>query len=95
MAAPQLGRFPHIVRNPAIIGGEPTVIGTRIAVRNIVVAARYAPTMNDLLAGYPSLTAELVEEACAFYEAHREGIDRDIEENDAAIYTLRGDDDSA
>ncbi len=31
------------------------------------------------------MTPELVEEALAFYEAHREEIDRGIAENDAAI----------
>ena len=95
MAAPQLKEFPNIVRRPGVVGGEPTVIGTRIAVRHIVAAMRYRVSVEELVTeGYSSLTPELVEEALAFYEAHREEIDRDIEENDAAINAPYSDDDS-
>ncbi|MDQ2785467.1 MAG: DUF433 domain-containing protein [Chloroflexota bacterium] len=33
MAAPKAIPYSHIVRNPGILAGEPTIAGTRIAVR--------------------------------------------------------------
>ena len=85
MAAPQAAPYPHIVRNPEILAGEPTIAGTHIAVRNIVEAARYTPKIDDLLGDYPHLTQEEIEEAFAFYRDHRAGIDRYMAENDAAL----------
>ena len=85
MAAPKVESYPHIVRNPDILAGEPTIAGTRIAVRTLVVAVRYTPTIEELLRDYPHITREEIEEAFAFYEDHRAEIDRYIEENDAAI----------
>jgi len=49
MAAPNVAPYPHIVRNPDILAGEPTIAGTRIAVRTLVVAVRYTPTIEELL----------------------------------------------
>jgi uncharacterized protein (DUF433 family) len=84
MAAPKAVPYPHIVRNPEILAGEPTIKGTRIAVRNIVVAIRYTPTVEELLEDYPTLSRDAIEEAFAFYDDHRAEIDRYIAENDAA-----------
>ena len=85
MAAPKVVPYPHIVRNPDILAGEPTIAGTRIAVRNIIERARYMPIIEELCETYPHLTREEVEEAFAFYEDHRAEIDRYIAENDAAL----------
>ena len=85
MAAPKPVPYPHIVRNPQILAGEPTIAGTRIAVRNIIVAARYTPTVEELCMDYPHLTREEIAEAFAFYADHRAEIDRYIAENDAAL----------
>jgi uncharacterized protein (DUF433 family) len=85
MAAPKAVPYPHIVRNPEILAGEPTIRGTRIAVRNIVVAIRYTPTIEELLEDYPTLSRVAIEEAFAFYDDHRAEIDRYIAENDAAL----------
>jgi uncharacterized protein (DUF433 family) len=85
MAAPKPVPYPHIVRNPAILAGEPTIAGTRIAVRTLVVARRFLPTLEELLEAYPHLTREKVEEAFAFYADHQAEIDQYIAENDAAL----------
>jgi len=85
MAAPKVTPYPHIVRNPDILAGEPTIAGTRIAVRNIIERARYMPIIEELCETYPHLTREEVEEAFAFYDDHRAEIDRYIAENDAAL----------
>ncbi len=47
MAAPKAIPYPHIVRNPDILAGEPTIAGTRIAVRNIVEAARHTRDIEE------------------------------------------------
>lgn len=85
MAAPKPIPYPHIVRNPAILAGEPTIAGTRIAVRTLVVARRFTPTIKGLLEAYPHLTHEEIEEAFAFYADHQAEIDQYIAENDAAL----------
>jgi len=84
MAAPKAVPYPHIVRDPKILAGEPTIAGTRIAVRTLVVAARYMPTIKELRDAYPHLTRGEIEEAFAFYGDHRAEIDRSIAENEAA-----------
>jgi uncharacterized protein (DUF433 family) len=78
MAIERVAHFPHIVRDPDIQGGEPTVEGTRIPVRALVVASRGPRGLAHLPAAYPALTAELIREALDFYEAHREEVDRFI-----------------
>jgi uncharacterized protein (DUF433 family) len=40
MAAPNVVRYSHIARNPDILAGEPTIAGTRIAVRDIILQRR-------------------------------------------------------
>lgn len=85
MAAPKAMPYPHIVRNPEILAGEPTIAGTRIAVRTLVVAIRFTPTIEELLTDYPHLTRGEIEEAFAFYADHRAEIDWYIAENDAAM----------
>ncbi len=85
MVAPKVESYPHIVRNPDILAGEPTIAGTRIAVRNIVEAARYTRDIEELCADYPTATRVAIEEALAFYEHHRDEIDAYIADNEAAM----------
>ena len=72
-----------IVRNPAILDGEPTVTGTRVPVRAIVLTSRYAPDTQYLLEAYPMLTAETVQAALDYYDQHQAEIDQYIAENEA------------
>ena len=85
MAIEHLVDFPHIVRDPQIHGGEPIVAGTRVPVRGLAVAQRFSPEMDYLRAAYPALSVALIEEALAFYDAHRAEINRVIRENEAAL----------
>ncbi len=85
MAAPKVATYPHIVRDPDILAGEPTIAGMRIAVRNIVERSRYTRTIEDLRATYDALSRAQIEEALAFYGDHRAEIDRYIAENNAAL----------
>jgi uncharacterized protein (DUF433 family) len=85
VVAPKPGSYPQIVRNPQILAGEPTIAGTRIAVRNIIVARRFMPTIGEMLEAYPHLTHEKIEEAFAFYADHQAELNQYIAENDAAL----------
>jgi uncharacterized protein (DUF433 family) len=85
MAVERAVGFPHIVRDPEVQGGEPTIIGTRIPVRVIIVAHRFTPDNAYLCAAYPSLTPALIAEALAYYAAHQAEIDRYIVQNDTDL----------
>ncbi len=85
MAAPKVESYPHIVRSPEVLGGEPRVVGSRIAVCVIVQTARYSRDTMELYGAHPTITPETIEEALAYYETHREEIDHFIKENDDAL----------
>ena len=74
--------FPLIARDPAILGGEPVVRGTRVPVRTIAIIARLYHTRDAVRAAYPMLSAEAIDEALAFYGSHWEEIERLIAENE-------------
>jgi len=71
----------RIVRNPAVLGGEPIVRGTRISVRSVVLAAREYGGSEGVLEAYPQLAPADVHEALAFYEAYSDEIDQYIRLN--------------
>lgn len=68
--------YPHIVTFGT--SGEPFVENHRIRVRDIVLARDAAGRTPEEIAGsvYPSLTLGEVYAALAYYEDHREEIDR-------------------
>ena len=75
--------FPHIVRDPHVCGGEPTVAGTRIPVRCIVIEYQRHQDVEWVRQGYPRLDGPRIQEALAFYDAYREEIDSLIAANEA------------
>lgn len=70
-----------IVRNPRILFGEPTVEGTRIAVRHIVLDMYGYGSVEGVLSALPPLRAGDVETALQYYREHRDEINRHIAEN--------------
>lgn len=75
-----------VVQDPGILGGEPVVRGSRIAVRSIVRAFEIYGDRERVLQAFPSLQPHQVDAAIRFYEANRELVRRYIEENEAAAY---------
>jgi len=73
----------RIVRDPRVLNKEPIIRGTRLAVRHIVLASQDYSGPEGVLAAYPQLTPEDVQEAFSFYEAHRAEIDEHIRLNNA------------
>lgn len=80
---PRSAAFSRIVRDRRVCGGEPTIKGTRIPVRSIVIEYQRAQDVGWVLQGYPTLDEAAVREALAYYEANREAIDWLIAENEA------------
>lgn len=76
--------FPGIEETPSVCGGEPCLVRTRIPVWVLVQARRLGTTEADLLKCYPSLRAEDLANAWAYFRCHREEIERQIAENEGA-----------
>ena len=71
----------RIVRNPRILGGEPTLEGTRVPVGTVVEATRYIGPIDEIVRAYPMLDRSAVEIALNFYRHNQDEIDRHIVEN--------------
>ena len=76
--------FPGIESNAGVCGGEACVVRTRIPVWTLVNARRLGVSEAKLLESYPSLHAEDLANAWAYYRTHRDEIEQDIRENEAA-----------
>lgn len=75
---------PSIVSTPGVNGGDPSVIRTRIPVWLLVQACHFGASDADILRSYPNLFAEDLVNAWAYYRKHRNEIDAQIAENEAA-----------
>lgn len=76
--------FPGIASEPGVSGGEPCIVRTRIPVWLLVQARQLGASEADLLRSYPSLRAEDLSNAWAFYRSHREEIEQQVRENEQA-----------
>ena len=76
--------FPGIDSTPGVSGGEPCIVRTRIPVWVLVQARTLGTNEADLLCVYPTLRAEDLANAWAYYHSHREEIEEQIAENEAA-----------
>lgn len=74
----------RIVRDPLICGGEPTIEGTRVPVRSIVIQWQHGKDLERVRRAYPRLDVPTIRDALSFYEQNRAEIDRLIEENEQA-----------
>ena len=70
--------YGHIVCTPGVVGGEPRIAGHRIRVRDVVAARDLGGLAPEEIASsvYPGLTLGQVYAALAYYEDHRNQIDR-------------------
>lgn len=78
------GAFPGIERTPNVLGGEPCIVRTRIPVWLLVQARKLGSNESELLRAYPTLRAEDLTNAWAYYEAHKAEIEQQIIENELA-----------
>jgi uncharacterized protein (DUF433 family) len=73
--------FPGIKSKPDVCGGEPCIVRTRIPVWVLVQSRRLGISEADLLRSYPTLRAEDLANAWAYYRTHRDEIQQQIREN--------------
>ena len=76
--------FPGIDRQPGVCGGEPCIVRTRIPVWLLVQTRRLGASEADLLEAYPTLRAQDLVEAWAYWHAHPSEIEQQIQANEAA-----------
>ena len=74
----------ELMRRVFLVDVLPCIVRTRIPVWLLEQARRLGAAEADLLRSYPSLRAEDLVNAWAFVRAHREEIERQIAENEAA-----------
>ena len=84
--APRRGSA-RIIRDPRICGGQPTVAGTRVPVRSVVIQWQLYGDYDQVHDAFPRLDISAIKSALEFYENNRAEIDRLIEENERAAYT--------
>jgi uncharacterized protein (DUF433 family) len=76
--------FPGIESLPLVCGGEPCVVRTRIPIWILVRARQLGMNEADILRSYPSLRAEDLVNAWAYYRSFHEEIDQQIVANETA-----------
>jgi len=76
--------LPGIESTPGVCGGEPCVVRTRIPVWVLVRARELGTSEADLLAAYPTLRAEDLANAWAYWRAHKEEIEEQMRQNEEA-----------
>lgn len=76
--------YPGIDSTPGVFGGEPRIVRTRIPVWTLVRARQLGVSEAVLLESYPSLRAEDLANAWAYYRSHRDEIEQQIYENETA-----------
>lgn len=78
------GATPGIESTPGICGGEPRIAGTRIPVWVLVQFKKLGTTEAEILRAYPTLRAEDLTNAWAYYRANKAAIEEQILENESA-----------
>jgi uncharacterized protein (DUF433 family) len=58
--------FAHIAYRPEILNGKPHIAGTRLSIEFILELFASGATKDEVLAAYPQLTAEAIEEALKY-----------------------------
>ena len=62
----------RIIRDPAVCGGEPVFVGTRVPLRTVLSSLAQGDTAQQILADFPSLKEEDIQAAIAFAAASAE-----------------------
>jgi uncharacterized protein (DUF433 family) len=58
--------FQRIASDPSVLGGKPCIRGTRISVEFILELIASGASRDDIIRGWPNLTAEDVEEGVLY-----------------------------
>jgi len=75
---------PGIESTPGVMGGEPCIVRTRIPVWLLVQARQQGSNEADILRSFPTLNAEDLTNAWAYYRLHRSEVEQQIRANEEA-----------
>jgi uncharacterized protein (DUF433 family) len=73
--------FPGIEKTPGVCGGSACIIRTRIPVWSLIEYIQIGVGEEALLQNFPTLRAQDLANAWAYYVANKAEIDREIQEN--------------
>ena len=59
-------------RRPGICGGQPVLVGTRVSLRTVLASLAEGATIEEIVADFPTVSAELVRAVIAFAAASAE-----------------------
>jgi uncharacterized protein (DUF433 family) len=76
--------WPGIEKDPAVVGGDACIVGTRLPVWDLVQYRRLGATDAKVLEAYPQLTATDLAQAWQYAAAHPDEIEVAIRHNEAA-----------
>jgi uncharacterized protein (DUF433 family) len=79
----------HIEVNPTIRGGKPCIVGTRIAVSDVVLMHLRLGQSQEQIAGHYGVSLAALHAAMTYYYDHRAEIDQAMQDEDAAMQALR------
>jgi uncharacterized protein (DUF433 family) len=80
----------RILSTPGIRGGKPRIAGHRITVSDVAIwHERMGMSPDDIVSEYPTITLSDVHAALAYYYAHRDEVDREIQQGDEFVQKLR------
>lgn len=71
----------YIIRDDAILSGEPIIKGTRTSVRAVVENWRLGLSPEEIVRGLPHLTLAQVFDALSFYSDYQDEINEHIARN--------------
>lgn len=67
--------YRYIVSTPGIRGGNPHIVGTRIAVHDVVAYHLLGSSVEEINTRFEDLTRSQIYESLAFYEDHQAEIE--------------------
>jgi uncharacterized protein (DUF433 family) len=73
----------RITKTPGVCGGDACFQGHRIPVWSLVRLRQVGAEDAKILVAFPTIIEADLDAAFAYYDAHREEIDRNIRENEA------------
>ena len=73
--------FPGIEKTPGVCGGSACIIRTRIPVWSIIEYMQMGVGKEKLLQNFPTLRAQDLANAWAYYDANKEEVDHEIMQN--------------
>ncbi|HYR58651.1 MAG TPA: DUF433 domain-containing protein [Chthoniobacteraceae bacterium] len=76
--------YPTITRIPGVCGGKPIVGNQRMPVHEVICRLQLGSTESELLESFPTLRAEHIAECLAYYEEHRDEIEKLIAADEAS-----------